>query len=173
MINVFLERLETMVPYSTCAVTLVDSDSGEFLVRNARGEHGEILMGRRIAPGEGITGWVLANQKPFFNTDPRLDFSLEVAEKFKSYRTIAAFPVIKDKQLHGALTLYSAALAEYGKDQQKLIREAAALLADKLSATAIDAGVKDVQAEKPTEAATVNSLEAKAETSVLRSEMTH
>lgn len=174
MINVFLERLETMVPYSTCAVTLVDSDSGEFLVRNARGEHGEILMGRRIAPGEGITGWVLANQKPFFNTDPRLDFSLEVAEKFKSYRTIAAFPVIKEKQLHGALTLYSAALAEYGKDQQKLIREAAALLADKLSATATEAGVKEGQAEKPTEvAATVNALESKAETSVLRSEMTH
>jgi putative nucleotidyltransferase with HDIG domain len=175
-INVFLERLATIVPFTTCTLTLVALDSGEFVVENGRGEHAEILKGRRIAPGEGITGWVLANQKPFFNTDPRLDFSVELAEKFKSYRTIAAFPVIRNKELHGALTLYSASLAEYNKDQQKLIREAAAIFADALSAITIDACRTDGQTGKDeTAATTVNSIESKAvpQGSVLRSQLTH
>jgi signal transduction protein with GAF and PtsI domain len=158
------------------ALTLAASNSGEFVVENGRGEHAEFLKGRRIAPGEGITGWVLANQKPFFNTDPRLDFSVEIAERFKSYRTIAAFPIIKDKDLHGALTLYSSSLTEYDKDQQKLLRESTAIFADALSAIANGtAGSQDQTEELGDAVAGVNSMETKAvpEASVLWSELTH
>ena len=40
---------------------------------------------------------------------------------------------MKDGEQYGALTVYSMAIAEYDKDQQKLLREAAAVLADSLS----------------------------------------
>jgi putative nucleotidyltransferase with HDIG domain len=163
--NTFIERLMSIVPYTTVTLTLVAPDSGEFVVEHARGEHAELLKGRRVAPGEGITGWVLANQKPFCNTDPRLDFSLELAESFKSYRTIAAYPLVKDQELQGALTLYSASLGEYDKDQRKLLRESAGILADTLSHSSVD------HEQRPADVSDAGSNVVSK--SVLRSELTH
>src|SRR5215510_15149154 len=136
LMNTFTEKLAAIVPYTTCMLTLVAPDSGELLVRHARGPHAELLQGRRIEAGEGITGWVMANQKPFCNTDPRLDFPVEMADTFKAYRTIGAVPIVREKELHGALTVYSSDLAEYDKDQQKLLRESAAIFAAAFAALA-------------------------------------
>ena len=93
----------------------------------------ELIKGHQVTLGEGITGWVIANREPFSNNDPCLDFPVQMAESFRSYKTLAAFPLMKDGELYGALTVYSMAIAEYDKDQQKLLREAAAVLADSLS----------------------------------------
>ena len=86
-----------------------------------------------VVLGEGITGWVIANQKPFCNTDPRLDFPPAVAEHFQNYRTLASFPLLKQEQLYGAVTLYSSTLSEYNAEQQKLLQECAAILTNMLS----------------------------------------
>ena len=80
----------------------------------------------------GITGWVIANQKPFCNTDPRLDFPPELAEKFQNFRTLASFPLLEGDRLLGALTVYSSNRTEYGADQQRLLKESAAILTNAL-----------------------------------------
>ena len=82
----------------------------------------------------GITGWVIANQKPFCNTDPRLDFPPGLAEKFQDFRTLASFPLLEGDRLFGALTVYSSNRTEYGLDQQRLLRESAAILTNALRA---------------------------------------
>src|SRR5437588_8579561 len=123
LINSFAEKLAVAVEHETCAVTLIDAHSGEIIVAHARGAHAEAIQSRRIGLGEGITGWVIANQKPFCNTDPRLDFPPELAEKFQNFRTLASFPLLEGDRLLGALTVYSSNRTEYGVDQQRLLKE--------------------------------------------------
>jgi putative nucleotidyltransferase with HDIG domain len=130
----FAEKLKTIAPYDLCAITLVVPEAGDNVVVHAAGYHWALLKGRTITLGEGVTGWVIANHKPFCNADPKLDLPPQFAEHFAGYRTLAAFPVIKDKEVHGAVTLYSAAMDEYTTEHQRLLQEAVALLASALSA---------------------------------------
>ncbi|MGH9903892.1 MAG: GAF domain-containing protein, partial [Pyrinomonadaceae bacterium] len=78
-------------------------------------------------------GWVLANRKPFCNTDPKLDLPPDLVPQFAAYRTLAVMPISKDKEMHGAVALYSSALAEYDADRQRLLEEAVRLVASALS----------------------------------------
>ncbi len=130
----FAEKLKAIAPYDLCAITLVAPGAGDNVVVHAAGYHWALLKGRTIALGEGVTGWVIANHKPFCNTDPKLDLPPQFAEHFDGYRTLAAFPIIKDKDVHGAVTLYSATLDEYTAEHQRVLQEAVALLASVLSA---------------------------------------
>jgi putative nucleotidyltransferase with HDIG domain len=134
IINVFTEKLGLFVPYDTCAITLVVQETGESITAHAAGRYAELLQGRNVKPGEGVTGWVLANCKPFCNTDPKLDVPPAHIEKFKDYRTMAAFPIMKETEMHGAISLYSASLDSYNADHQKLLLEAASLVAVALAA---------------------------------------
>jgi putative nucleotidyltransferase with HDIG domain len=128
LLEAFAEKLSSIVEYDSCALTLIQPHSGETIVEHARGQHAEVIQGRPINPGEGITGWVIANQKPFCNTDPRLDFPPAFAAHFQNYRTLASFPLLKDEQIYGAVTLYSTRLTEYSTKQQQLLGESSRLL---------------------------------------------
>ncbi|HKS39761.1 MAG TPA: HD domain-containing phosphohydrolase [Blastocatellia bacterium] len=130
----FAEKLEAVVPFDTCAITLIAPESGDTVVAYAAGQNAALLKGRRIAMGEGVTGWVIANRKPFCNTDPKLDFPSNLAIQFDAYRTLAAFPMIRNKQRFGAVTLYSSTLSVYSADQQRLMEESVALITTALSA---------------------------------------
>ncbi len=134
ILETFTSKLNDLVPYDTCSVTLVKPETGENIVMHAAGEHAASLVGRKITLGEGVTGWTIANLKPFCNTDPKLDFPPTIAEKFTGYRTLAAFPIMKEGEVLGAVSLYSSALAQYDREHQKLIEEATAFVATALSA---------------------------------------
>ena len=135
IVEAFTETLSSVIPYCTCAITLVDPVTGNSSVTNAVGQHWMSLVGRTVAPGEGVTGWVLANRKPFCNADPKLDLPPSVIKQFPDYRTLAAFPIINDSVVYGAVTVYSSALARYTQAHQKLMGEAVALMAAALGAT--------------------------------------
>lgn len=130
----FAGKLESVVPFDTCAITLIAHETGDTFIAYAAGKNAGLLKGKRIAMGEGVTGWVIANRKPFCNTDPKLDFPHNLATHFESYCTLAAFPMIRNKQRFGAVTLYSSTLSVYTADQQRLLEEAVALLTTALSA---------------------------------------
>jgi putative nucleotidyltransferase with HDIG domain len=132
-IAAFTEKLQALVPYELCTVTLAMPEGGEHVVAEARGQHADLIRGRSIAIGEGVTGWVLVNRQPFCNADPRLDLPPQLAEHFAGYRTLAAFPLVKENEIYGALTLYSSTLAEYDAEHRKLLEEAAMLLTAVLS----------------------------------------
>ncbi len=132
-LNAFTDGLRAIVPYDTCAVTLVKSDAGNNRIMHAAGKHSEMFKGHSVTPGEGVTGWVMANGKAFCNTDPRLDLPSSLTGFSTGYRTLAAFPIIQGKEIYGVVTLYSSALAEYSSHQQKLLGEATAVLSAELS----------------------------------------
>jgi transcriptional regulator with GAF, ATPase, and Fis domain len=134
-VNVLMEKLAVMVGYDCCVVTLEDAVSGEFVVTHADGSNGPLLIGRKTAIGEGVTGWVLANQKPFCNTDPKLDLAPALAGKFAGFKTLAVYPILKDSRTIGTLGLYSAQLSEYGPEKQALLGEAAELIGNAIASS--------------------------------------
>jgi putative nucleotidyltransferase with HDIG domain len=134
IVEAFTETLNSVIPYCTCMITLVDPVTGNSTVTNAVGQHRMSLLGRTIAPGEGVTGWVLANRKSFCNADPQLDLPPSVTKQFPDYRTLAVFPIINDSVMYGAVTVYSSELARYTQAHQKLMGEAVALMAAALAA---------------------------------------
>jgi signal transduction protein with GAF and PtsI domain len=129
----FFESLKTLVPYDSCALTLAPPHADECLIAYADGRHADLLNNVLIIPGEGVTGWVLANRQPFYNADPKLDLPPALAARDDSYRTLAACPILHDLELHGVVTLYSATLRTYETTHQKLIEALASLLATALS----------------------------------------
>ena len=147
LMSVFTEKLSSIVPFDTFALTMLEQDTGQTFVEHAAGQHSETVKGRKVTLGEGITGWVIANREPFSSSDPCLDFPLKIAESFKSYKTLAAFPLIKDGELYGAVTVYSMAFAEYDKNQQKLLRESAAVLADAFSSVSRELKATNVEVQ--------------------------
>jgi putative nucleotidyltransferase with HDIG domain len=106
-------NLKAIVPYDSCTLTLVPPHTDDCAVAHAYGEHAALLLGRHITPGEGVTGWVLANLQPFYNADPKLDLPPALAAHCAAYRTLAACPILCDGEMHGVITLYSMALAKY------------------------------------------------------------
>src|SRR5882724_11229709 len=134
LMNIFTDKLAGIVSFDTCALTIIAPDTGQLFVEHAVGQHSQLIKGHQVTLGEGITGWVIANREPFSSNDPCLDFPVKMAESFKAYKTLAAFPLMKDSELFGALTVYATTIAEYDKDQTKLLQEAAAVLANALSA---------------------------------------
>jgi putative nucleotidyltransferase with HDIG domain len=133
MTRAFVAHVKTIAPFDTCALTLFAPETARYMIAQAAGEHAALIENRIIAAGEGITGWVIANRKQFCNNDPKLDLPATLATPFAAYRTLAAFPIIKGEDLHGAITLYSAALDKYTPEHQRMMNEAANLLAVALS----------------------------------------
>jgi putative nucleotidyltransferase with HDIG domain len=130
----FTARLKALVPYESCVLSLAPTHAGESVVAHAEGHHADLLVGRHVVPGEGVTGWALANRQPFYNADPKLDLPPALAARCADFRTLAACPIIHEDELRGVVTLYSATLDEYGIEHRYLLEEAVRLLAASLAA---------------------------------------
>ena len=136
IVNALALRLQSIVPYCLCTITLVDPKSGQNVVVGGDGPQWMLLKGRVIGAGEGVTGWVLANRKAFCNTDPKLDLPASFSEHSQNYLTLAAFPIIKDSMMYGAVSIYSSVLSEYTPAHQKMLADALSMAASAISATA-------------------------------------
>jgi putative nucleotidyltransferase with HDIG domain len=158
IIAAFTQTLNSVIPYCTCAITFIDPVTGNSAVTHAVGRHRQDLLGRPIAPGEGVTGWVLANRKPFCNSDPKLDLPAVLIGQSPDYRTLASFPILSNSVMYGVLTVYSSALSEYTKLHQRLIEEAVALMATAIAADARRKRLSNAESSLPTLSAAGSSL---------------
>ncbi|MFN7930253.1 MAG: diguanylate cyclase [Blastocatellia bacterium] len=140
--NIFTSLLDSVIPFNaeadTCVLYWLDDEQRQARVEFVTGMQSEKFVGLHIKPGEGVTGWTLANQSLFANTDPALDiFALELSRRegagLSGYQTVAVFPVLKNEELLGALTLYSKTLKSFDNEQLSRLQRATALLSDVLS----------------------------------------
>lgn len=120
-VAIITSRIANLVPYSTCVIYLVDGGKTAVHSEYASGLYKELFRGRNFRVGEGITGWVVANHRPMYNTTPLLDLSFlgsDVAERFKG---VAVFPVMKNSEAIGAIALYSVDLPNYTEEHLRLL----------------------------------------------------
>jgi len=93
-----LTGLENLLQPTHWSLLLKDEASGELVFTLARGDVGSSLRGHRLAPGEGIAGWVAAHDRPLLLPDVASDarFSARMDELRHLLQKVAAtdFPVL-------------------------------------------------------------------------------
>ena len=132
-LSVLMDKVGQLVPYDTCAVFLWDDVKGYASTALAVGVDAENLRDRCIAPGEGVTGFALANRRPVNRLQPGLDLEGVGVKTEVTYRSMAALPLFKDDVLLGALSLYSTTLREYTNNHIRLLETVTWLASDALA----------------------------------------
>ncbi len=128
---ILVDRIGQIVPFDTCAVYLYDESKGYAVAAHVAGKHAELLLSRCVAPGEGVTGFALANRRPMNQLQPGLDFvGMEIETE---YRSMASLPLFKDQALLGALSVYSSELEHYTEDHMRLLETVTRLASDALT----------------------------------------
>jgi diguanylate cyclase (GGDEF)-like protein/putative nucleotidyltransferase with HDIG domain len=120
-VAIITSRIANLVPYSTCVIYLLDAGKTIVRAEYASGLHKEMFRGRTFRVGEGITGWVIANHRPMYNTSPLLDLSFLGGEIPENYRAVVVFPAIRDGETIGAVALYSTELVCYTEEHLRLL----------------------------------------------------
>ena len=132
-----VEKIGRLIPFDTCALYLYDELQGYAKVVHVAGVHAELLREHRVAPGEGMIGFVLANRQPVGEFDPMLDFrNVALPVDAPKYTAMLALPLVKGEQLLGALAVYSLELERYTEDHRRLL-DAVAMLASDAFANAL------------------------------------
>jgi diguanylate cyclase (GGDEF)-like protein len=131
-VSILVNKVGHLVPFDTCVVYLFDELKAYATAAHVAGKNAEALRGRCIAPGEGVTGFALANRRSINRIDPGLDFNGVELTKDSDYRSMASLPLIKDERLLGALSLYSMEVNEYTDDHIRMLETITRLASDAL-----------------------------------------
>ena len=131
-VSILVNKVGHVVPFDTCILYLFDELKAYATASHVAGKNAERLRDRCIAPGEGVTGFALANRRAINRIDPKLDFEGVVLDPECEYRSMASLPLMKDERLLGALSVYSMELIEYTDDHMRLLETVTRLASDAL-----------------------------------------
>lgn len=129
-LELFTQKVGEFVPFTTCAVYLLDAPKKVATAIHVDGEHRDLLALRRIRVGQGATGYALKKLETVQNVDPDLDFSFSHVELTHHYSTMASVPLIADDELIGAISIYSSEITKYGEENIRLLETIARIAAD-------------------------------------------
>jgi diguanylate cyclase (GGDEF)-like protein len=104
--SLLASKIKRFVPYSACSIYLVNSEDDRVIPYAVTGMFKEILEGIEIKLGEGVTGWVAANDESLANISPEADFpNLEILKSV--FKSCLSIPLTLDSSVVGVITLYS------------------------------------------------------------------
>ncbi|HSP63469.1 MAG TPA: diguanylate cyclase [Pyrinomonadaceae bacterium] len=132
-LSVLVDKVGHIVPFDTCVVYLYDELKGFANAALAVGLNADALRGRCVAPGEGVTGFALANRRAVNRLHPSLDCVNLKLPAERNYCSMASLPLSKDDQLLGALSVYSTTLTDYSDDHIRLLETVTRLASDALA----------------------------------------
>jgi len=118
--NLLTDKIGELIGFDACAIFLVNLNQNRVLMSHAVGLHAEMLEQVVIRMGEGVSGWVAANNQPLTNVSPAPDFSAqpELHDEFKSCLSV---PVAMDDRVLGVITLYSTSTTGFHHDHVRLM----------------------------------------------------
>ncbi|HZH33722.1 MAG TPA: diguanylate cyclase, partial [Pyrinomonadaceae bacterium] len=120
-VSLFVEKVCELVPSETCVVYLFDEQQKFAFAAHSVGKNAAFLRGRKVRLGEGVTGFVMKNQKTVCSVSPALDFTADYAEIAQDYTTMASLPLKSGDKLIGALSVYSEKLVGYEEEHLRLL----------------------------------------------------
>ena len=132
-LEILVDKVGHVVPFDTCIVFFYDEMKGYATARHVVGKNAQKLANRSIVPGEGVTGFALANRSPVNQLHPSLDFTDVNPEAGIKYRSMASLPLFKEDTLLGALSVYSSDLEQYTDDHMRLLETVTRLASDALA----------------------------------------
>jgi diguanylate cyclase (GGDEF)-like protein/putative nucleotidyltransferase with HDIG domain len=126
-----LKHLEAIIPFTSAVFYQLDEETGTASATAVLGANAERITGHRLYVGEGVTGWVLANNAQFANTDPKLDLAF-LGEACNPYRTLVVQPLQRNNRMFGAIALYTQALDSYKEKHLRALEQVSLLFSDAL-----------------------------------------
>jgi diguanylate cyclase (GGDEF)-like protein/putative nucleotidyltransferase with HDIG domain len=129
-LEILVDKVGHVVSFDTCVVYLYDEIRGYATATHVAGKNASMLSTKCIAPGEGVTGFALANRSAVNQLHPSLDFVGGSSERVVEYKSMAALPLFKDDVLLGALSVYSTKLDRYTDDQMRMLETVTKLASD-------------------------------------------
>jgi putative nucleotidyltransferase with HDIG domain len=120
-VAILTNRLSKLMPFTTCAIALFDASKSEFEIIHATGLYADKFVKRRMPAEAGITGWVITNQRPMYNTNPVLDLGFLGTDTASTYKSVIVFPLVKNGEALGAIALYSTEIPAYGSEHIQLM----------------------------------------------------
>nr|HID12923.1 GAF domain-containing protein [Anaerolineae bacterium] len=114
------------------SVALLDEETGELVFRVAVGEAANEVVGLRLAPGQGVAGWVVRTGKPTLVPVAHADarFYRGIDEKTGFYtRTMLAVPIKVEGRTIGVIEALNPAAGIFDEDAQRLLLAVADLAA--------------------------------------------
>ncbi|HEU4595435.1 MAG TPA: diguanylate cyclase [Pyrinomonadaceae bacterium] len=118
-------KLRSITPFDTCIIYVVDELTGKAHAAHVAGAHAEFYAHRRVAFGEGITGWVVANGRSMCSVSPELDLVGVPEEIASQVGSVLAAPLLREEGAFGAITLYAGSHAPYTNEHARLLESVA------------------------------------------------
>jgi diguanylate cyclase (GGDEF)-like protein/putative nucleotidyltransferase with HDIG domain len=117
---IIANKIKNIIPYSACGIFLIDSGGDGLTCFYATGKNTEQIENLHFSPGEGVSGWVIANNQAILNASPAADFaeSRQLQSEFKSCLSV---PLSIEGSLVGVITLYSEFAKNYTQDHLRLL----------------------------------------------------
>lgn len=131
-ISILVDKVAHVIPFDTCAVYIYDEQLGYATAVHVAGKNATLIKSKSFAPGEGVTGFAMANRSPANQLHPGLEFAHQ-SERAIKYRSMAALPLVKDNSLLGALSVYSMELDQYTDDHMRLLETVTKLASDAIA----------------------------------------
>ncbi len=140
------------------SVLLRDEQTGELVFAAVLSEMGQGLLGKRLAPGQGIAGWVGDQRCPVLiedvNTDPRWLSSLDTSTGFITH-SLLCVPLVIHNEVVGVLEILNKVEGVFSADDLSLLEAVATVAAVALDNARLFAAMRD----HAQELATLNEMQ--------------
>jgi diguanylate cyclase (GGDEF)-like protein/putative nucleotidyltransferase with HDIG domain len=119
-LSVLAVRLQKMIAYDAIAIFIAKDRN--LVAEYSHGESFRQLSTLEIPFGEGLSGWVAANQKPILNGDASADLSHKRTPNASSLQSALVVPLIDMKgTLLGVLSLYASRREGFTSDHLRIL----------------------------------------------------
>jgi diguanylate cyclase (GGDEF)-like protein/putative nucleotidyltransferase with HDIG domain len=122
--EILAEKINELVPHEACAIFVVKPEQNRLFTQYASGRQVDLLESITVRVGEGVSGWVAANNQPLMNVSPSPDF-VETGETAVDLLSCFSYPLSIDQRVIGVITLYSSAEIGFHHDQMRLMESVA------------------------------------------------
>jgi diguanylate cyclase (GGDEF)-like protein/putative nucleotidyltransferase with HDIG domain len=119
-LSLLASRLRALIPYAGIAIYIADGQ--KLRTQYAAGDDATLFSSLEIPWGEGISGWVVCNNKPIVNGNPSVEPGyLNDPAKFSLLRSALSVPLHGIEGVIGALTLYHRESNAFSKDHLRVL----------------------------------------------------
>jgi putative nucleotidyltransferase with HDIG domain len=127
-LSLLCARLKQTVPHDCIAIYILQTD--RLKAAYVQGENSRLFSSLEIPLGQGLSGWVLENNRPIVNGNPGVEPGyLNDAAKFTTLRSALAMPLRPPGGMRGVLALYALEKESFSKDQLDILLSIEAALA--------------------------------------------
>ena len=115
-------KLSSLVPFSSCALFLIDDREEVLNCRFATGYEADAISTMMVRSGHGLTGWVARNRRSLVNARPSADFE---AAGLTAHATLLqsalVAPLVFNDRFIGTLAVYHSQSDFYTDDHRRLL----------------------------------------------------